>query len=119
MRFLLHMEPKDQAAAAKMISTAPSGLAWRLEPRLSRPMPARPRRMPAHSRRLVRWPQISPNSRANSGTVATARAATPEATPRSSARVTPPLPQLSRRKPMAAADFHSCQLGLGAPRQRR
>ena len=54
----------------------------------------------------------------NNGTVATASAATPEATPECSARVTPPLPQASNRKPIMAAERHCTALGAGAPRQR-
>ncbi len=73
--------------------------------------------MPAHSSALVLLPKKRPNTRVNSGTVATANAATPEATPQCSATVTPPLPQLSSRMPMAPADKHCLRLGSGAPRQ--
>ncbi|MCY1250645.1 hypothetical protein D9M72_643020 [compost metagenome] len=59
-----------------------------------------------------------PNSRVNSGTVAIASAATPDATPQCSATVTPPLPQLSRRMPIIPPLTHSRAVGQGAPRQR-
>ena len=81
-------------------------------------MPNSPSTMPPHSRVVLRWPNNWLNSRVNSGTVATARAATPEDTPQCSATVTPPLPQLSRRIPTIPAPRHSRQVGSGAPRQR-
>ena len=56
-KWRLHTEPKAQAAAANKIIAAPSGLACRLEPRLSMPIPIRPRTIPAHSRRVLRAPQ--------------------------------------------------------------
>ena len=118
-KVLLHTEPNAQDAAAKMISAAPIGLACRLEPRFSRPMPTSPRAIPAHSSFELRCPNNRPNSKVNSGTVATAKAATPEATPACSATVTPPLPQLSNKKPIAPAARHCGQVGAGTPRQRR
>ena len=54
----------------------------------------------------------------NNGTVATANAATPDATPECSARVTPPLPQANSRKPIIAAERHCTHVGAGDPRQR-
>lgn len=81
-------------------------------------MPNSPSTMPPHSSVVLRWPNNWLNSRVNSGTVATARAATPEDTPQCSATVTPPLPQLSRRIPTIPAPRHSRQVGNGAPRQR-
>ncbi|MNY32556.1 hypothetical protein D3C86_1667790 [compost metagenome] len=67
----------------------------------------------------MRWPQNRPNNNVNNGTVATARAATPEATPACSATVTPPLPQLSSSIPIMPAAFHCGQVGAGTPRQRK
>ena len=77
-------------------------------------MPNSPSTMPPHSRVVLRWPNNWLNSRVNSGTVATARAATPEDTPQCSATVTPPLPQLSRRIPTIPAPRHSRQVGSAA-----
>ena len=76
-------------------------------------MPASPRAIPAHSSFELRCPNNRPNSKVNSGTVATAKAATPEATPACSATVTPPLPQLSSKKPIAPAARHCGQVGAG------
>ena len=56
-KWRLQTEPKAQVAAAKITIAAPMGLACRLEPRLSMPIPTSPRAMPAHSRRVLRAPQ--------------------------------------------------------------
>ncbi|MNN64377.1 hypothetical protein D3C81_1798160 [compost metagenome] len=82
-------------------------------------MPISPSTIPAHSRRVLRAPQKYPHSKVNSGTVATAKAATPEATPVCSATLTAPLPHASSKIPMIPAAFHCAQVGAGAPRQRR
>ena len=50
------VQPKAQAAAANRIMAAPSGLACRLEPRLSMAIPISPRIIPAHSSRVLRAP---------------------------------------------------------------
>ncbi|MNO94646.1 hypothetical protein D3C76_862680 [compost metagenome] len=118
-RLLLQTEPNAHEAAANRINAAPIGLACRLEPRLSMAIPTSPRTIPAHSRRVLRCPQNKPNTRVNNGTVATANAATPEATPACSASVTPPLPQLSNSTPITPAARHCGQVGAGTPRQRK
>ncbi|MNX93073.1 hypothetical protein D3C86_1252460 [compost metagenome] len=83
------------------------------------PMPISPSTIPAHSRRVLRAPQKYPQSKVNNGTVATANAATPDATPVCSATLTAPLPHASSKIPMIPAAFHCAQVGAGAPRQRR
>src|SRR5450830_504932 len=115
----LHTEPKAQEAAANSSNMAPVGLDCRLEPMLSIAMPIIPSTTPAHSRRVLRAPQKYPHSKVNNGTVATASAATPEATPVCSATVTAPLPKVSSKMPILAAAYHCTHVGAGAPRQRK
>ena len=86
---------------------------------LSMAMPMIPSSTPAHSNRVLRAPQKNPHSKVNSGTVATASAATPDDTPICSATLTPPLPTVSNKMPIIPAAFHCGQVGAGTPRHLR
>ncbi|MNR16995.1 hypothetical protein D3C85_1336310 [compost metagenome] len=115
---MLHAEPSAQPAEANSSAAAPAGDACRLLPMFSTTMPAMPSSTPASSILRGMCPNRRANRIANSGTVATTSAATPEDTS-FCARVTKPLPMAGIRMPSRVAPFSSASVGLAAPRQRR
>ena len=73
---LLHTDPNDQVAAAKINKSAPAKLPCKLPPRFNKPMPSNPTATPSHSLAVILCPHIEEKIAIQIGAVAMAKAAT-------------------------------------------